>query len=220
MKRCYIVGAGSHGRVVAEVWRDQAPSICLYFLDDDPALWASSFSGVPVVGGVASISSLDPTEIEVVLGIGHNPRRLKLAADLEGRGLTWARVVHPSATVMLSAQIGEGTVVFPKAVVNSRARVGQHVIVNTGSIVEHDCILEDGSSLAPGVSMAGGVTIGRGAFVSAGVTLAPRVHVGPGAVIGAGATVVADIPSGVLAYGVPARVIRPLGADFDYRRLL
>jgi acetyltransferase EpsM len=93
------------------------------------------------------------------------------------------------------------------------------VIVNTGAIVEHDCVLEDGSSLGPGACMAGRVQIGRGAFISTGVTLAPRVRVGAGTVVGAGSVVVADLPDGVLAYGVPARVVRPLG-DFDWKRLL
>ena len=36
-----------------------------------------------------------------------------------------------------------------------------------------------------------------------------RVTIGAGTFIGAGAVVVADLPAGVVAYGVPARVVRP-----------
>ena len=82
------------------------------------------------------------------------------------------------------------------------------------------CVLEDGAYIGPGARMGGRVAIGRAAFISTGVTLAPRVRVGDGAVIGAGAVVVDNIPPAVLAYGVPARVARPVDDTFDHGRLL
>jgi acetyltransferase-like isoleucine patch superfamily enzyme len=38
----------------------------------------------------------------------------------------------------------------------------------------------------------------------------PGVTIGKGSVIGAGSLVTKDIPAGVLAYGNPCRVIRPI----------
>jgi acetyltransferase-like isoleucine patch superfamily enzyme len=60
-----------------------------------------------------------------------------------------------------------------------------------------DIVLEDGVWLATGVTVSAGVRIGRGAVVAAG------------------SVVTSDIPPGVLAAGVPARVIRPLTAAGD-----
>jgi acetyltransferase EpsM len=216
----YIVGAGAQGRITAEVWRAQDPAVRLRFLDDNAALHGQTVLDVPIVGAAQSLGTLDLHDAKVVLAIGNNLRRLELAAMWDQLAIVWGQVVHPSAAVMPSATVGGGTVVFPQAVVNSGARVGRHVIVNTGAIVEHDASLEDGCSVGPGVCVGGRVQIGRGAFLSNGVTLAPRVHVGAGTVVGAGATVVKDLPAGVLAYGVPARVIRPLGDRFDFSRLL
>jgi sugar O-acyltransferase (sialic acid O-acetyltransferase NeuD family) len=220
VKRGYIVGAGAQGRIIVEVWRAQHRTISLHFLDDDAALRGCSVGGVPVVGGVDALGTLDLRDSAVVLGIGNNLRRLELAAVWGHGTVVWATVVHPSATVMPSATLGAGTVVFPQAVVNSGAQVGAHVIVNTGAIIEHDATVEDGCSLSPGVCMGGRVHIGRGAFLSAGVTIAPRVRIGAGSIVGAGATVVDDIPPGVLAYGVPARVIRTLADSVDFGRVL
>jgi acetyltransferase-like isoleucine patch superfamily enzyme len=67
--------------------------------------------------------------------------------------------------------------------------------------------------------MGGRVTIDRGAFVSVGAVLAPRVSIGAGAIVGAGAVVVCDIPPDVVAYGVPARVVRDVRPE-DWGRLL
>ncbi len=217
---CYIVGAGAQGRVIAEIWAAQEPEKCLYFLDDDPTLHGREVSGSSILGPVEMLSSVVPGSAEAVLGIGDNTQRLRLAAAWESKGIAWAKVIHPTAAVFPSTEIGAGTVVFAQAVVSSEARVGRHAIINSGVIAEHDCVIDDGASLGPGVCMGGRVQIGRGTFVSTGVTIAPRVSIGAGSVIGAGAVVVEDIPSGVLAYGIPARVVRDLGEGFHFGRLL
>ena len=55
------------------------------------------------------------------------------------------------------------------------------------------------------------ITIGDGVWLGSNVTVLPGVHIGKGSVIGAGSVVSKDIPEGVLAYGNPCRVIRPIG---------
>jgi sugar O-acyltransferase (sialic acid O-acetyltransferase NeuD family) len=213
---CVVVGAGAQGRVTLEAWRSARSDARFVFVDDDPRLHGTSLLGAEVVGGLDRLTELAG---RVVIALGNNETRLAIAARLEGK-VEWGTVVAASATVLPSVTIGPGSVVLAGAVVNTEARIGAHVVVNTGVVVEHDCVIEDGASLSPGTRMGGRVRVGRAAFVSTGVTLAPRVTVGAGAVIGAGAVVMRDIPDRVLAYGVPARVIRPIDASFDWKRLL
>jgi acetyltransferase EpsM len=216
----YIVGAGPQGCILAEIWRVQQPGIELHFLDDNARLHGTQILGVRVEGSIDRLSSIDPTNTAVVLGIGDNYRRLEIASNLDKLGVRWATVVHPSAVVMPSATIGEGSVVFAQALVHTNARVGRHVIINSGALIEHDAVLGDGASMGPGVSMAGRVRIGRASFISTGAAIAPRVSIGAGTIVGAGAVVVKDLPDGVLAYGVPARVVRKLEGASDFRRVL
>ncbi len=54
------------------------------------------------------------------------------------------------------------------------------------------------------------IVVGNGVWLASDVTVCGGVTIGDNAVIAAGAVVVSDIPSGVLAGGVPCRVIRPL----------
>lgn len=215
MTRRIVVGAGAQGRVVLDNWRAQHPNDSFAFVDDDPAHHQKTILGATVLGPLAELPKLGG---EVVLAIGNNEARLRIAAQWDGK-VAWGRVVHPSAVVMPSATIGPGTVVFAGAIVNTQALLGAHVIVNTGSIIEHDCVFEDGASVSPGCRMGGRVRAGRGVFLGAGVTLAPRVSVGAWTIVGAGAVALRDLPDHVVAYGVPARVMRAV-VDADWRRVL
>lgn len=104
--------------------------------------------------------------------------------------------------------VGEGTVLMAGSVVNSDTVIGKHCIVNTKASVDHDCDVSDFSSLAPGVTLGGTVTVGEFSAISVGASVAHSKVIGAHTVVGAGAVVVRDIPSLVVAYGIPARVVR------------
>ena len=64
------------------------------------------------------------------------------------------------------------------------------------------------------------VHIGKNVWIGAGVIILPGVTIGDNAVIGAGAVVTRDIPANVVAFGVPCRVMRPIGErdeTYDYK---
>jgi sugar O-acyltransferase (sialic acid O-acetyltransferase NeuD family) len=214
--RC-IIGAGPQGRVTLETWRAQHEHDTFVFLDEDSSLHGTTILGAQVIGTQGESSLLRD---EVVIAIGHNWQRIRVSADLSKLGAQFGRPVHPTAMVSPSAAIGEGTIVHPAAIVHTQAEVGKHVLINTGAIIEHDCAIGDGASLGPGVRMGGRARVGAGAFLSTGVTVAARAEIGEGTIVGAGAVVIGDLPSAVLAYGVPARPVRPIDETFDFRRLL
>jgi UDP-perosamine 4-acetyltransferase len=215
MKRI-ILGSGAQGRVTLEVWRAQHPGDEFVFLDDDTTKHGKSILGAPVAGPFAMAREL---EGEAVIALGNNETRLSVSREHAGH-VRWGNAVHPSAVLSPSATLGPGTVVFAGAIVNTGAQLAAHVIVNTGAVVEHDSLVGPAASLSPGMKSGGRVVIEEGVFVSTGVTLAARAKIGAWSVIGAGALVIGELPSRVLAYGVPARVVKPIDETFDWRRLL
>ncbi len=57
------------------------------------------------------------------------------------------------------------------------------------------------------------ITIGSNVWIGGNTVINPGVTIGDGTVIGSGSVVTKDIPSGVVAAGVPCRVIRPITED-------
>ena len=116
-----------------------------------------------------------------------------------------ATILHPSAVISPSAEIEAGVFVGPLAVINARARIGAGAIVNSAAVIEHDCVIGEFAHIAPRAVLCGRVTVGPRTLLGAGSIMRPGVTIGGGATIAAGAVVVADVPDGVTATGVPAR---------------
>ena len=68
----------------------------------------------------------------------------------------------------------------------------------------------DPAARAEGWEAAKPITIGDNVWLGGGAILLPGVTIGDDTVVGAGAVVTRDLPTGVVAVGNPARVIRDL----------
>jgi maltose O-acetyltransferase len=75
---------------------------------------------------------------------------------------------------------------------------------------------------AQGARKSRPVSVGDKVWIGAGVHINPGVSIGEGSVIGAGSVVTADIPPGVIAAGVPCRVLRDITAadQTDYQPII
>ena len=208
-----IVGAGMQGRMVAEIWRRAGAPQELLFLDDDSAHWGTAVADIPVVGPLDSLDELDRTDVSVIVAVGNNFIRTRIAARLGEYEIHFATVIDPSAVVASDAMVAPGSVIGPQAVIHTGAEVGNHVVVNAAAVVEHDSVLESGVTLSSGVTMAGRVYVEKNAFVATGATIVGRVRIGRAAIVGAGSVVTRDVPPETLVYGCPARVIRKVTAE-------
>jgi UDP-N-acetylbacillosamine N-acetyltransferase len=209
-QRLVIWGAGGHALVVADIIRLQGEYKMVGFLDDvNPERGGTEFCGIPILGGREQLSNLRRMSVQhLLLGFGDCDARLRLSTLIRARGFTLASAIHPRAIVAIDVPIGPGTVIAAGAVINPGGRVGENVIINTCASIDHECIVEDGAHVAPGAHLGGRVRVGRAAWVGIGATIKERVSIGECSLIGAGAVVLSDIPDGVVACGVPAKVIR------------
>lgn len=204
------MGASGHARMIADAIRASPDQVLVAFCDESST--ASEFLGHPVLEGERALRAVlaEDSGLRLVVGIGDNWTRQQLVESLEEAEYTtsFARVVHPSAVVANDVSIGVGSVIAAGTVLNSGTWIGGHCILNTSASVDHDCRIDDFATVAPGAVLGGGVHAGQRSVVSLGANVIHGISVGVDSVVGAGSVVLHDIPERVVAYGVPARIIR------------
>lgn len=202
-----VVGAGGHAQVVADCLLRMAEVGSRYqpvgFVDDDERLQGTEVLGLPVLGPLAAIDSLDHDAIFV--GIGNNALRQRIAMKLQAKGNVLVTAVHPQAIVAPSVTIGPGTLIAAGAVISTGAKLGANVIINTAATVDHCSSVGDYAHIAPGSHLGGDVQIGDGALIGIGAIVMPQQQVGQWATIGAGALVNCAVSERTTVIGVPAR---------------
>ena len=181
--RLLIVGAGGHGRSVAEATLISGEYALVGFLDDGAFAQGAKVFGESVIGPATSFAAHADRASHAVVAIGNNTLRQKLSAQLEADGFTLARVVHPRAIVSPSAKLADGVVVMAGAIVGTEAVLGRGVIVNCGAVVDHHAQVLDFGHLGVNSCMAGGSVLGALAWMQAGASIGYGVQVPTGMVL-------------------------------------
>ena len=116
--------------------------------------------------------------------------------------------------------IGANTFINSNCVLldDNKIQVGENVLIApfvqiyTAShpIKASDRIKLNGKNEAPYVTFTKPVTIGNNVWIGGGTIIMPGVVIGDNVTIGAGSVVTKNIPSDVLAFGNPCKVIKKL----------
>jgi UDP-perosamine 4-acetyltransferase len=205
-----VIGAGGHARVLIDILRSQGRRI-LFATDNDAALSGSSVADVGVEGADERALEYRPDAVALVNAVGSVSRptgRRRVFEQFLERGYRFDRVIHPTAILASSVELGEGVQVMAGAVIQPSVKIGANVLVNTQACIDHDCVIEAHVHISPGVTLSGGVHVHDTAHVGAGATVIQQIDIGSEAVVGAGAVVVRDVAAGTTVVGVPARMIR------------
>jgi sugar O-acyltransferase (sialic acid O-acetyltransferase NeuD family) len=205
-----IVGAGGHGRVVADTLRASGIRV-LGFTDIRAELLRTTVASLPVLGTDEALSAYPSAAILLANGIGSTDvplLRRRVFEERKAAAYRFIIVVHPRAIVASSAVLQEGAQIMAGAVVQGGAVIGVDAVVNTGALVDHDCDVGAHCHLAPGCVLSGGVRLGEGSHVGTGACIIQDVTLGAGCMVAAGAVVVGDHRAGMRLAGVPARAMK------------
>lgn len=202
-KKLIIMGASGHGKVIADIARNNGYEE-ISFLDDD--LTKQECAGYKVMGSTET--AVNYKEYDFVVGIGNNKIRKQIQNRLLVDEMNIITLIHPNAVVGENVKFGIGTVVMAGTVINSDAKIGDGCIINTGATVDHDSVLENFVHVSVGSHLAGTVHVEEGTMIGAGAVVSNNVSICEECVIGAGAVVVKDIEKSGTYVGVPARTIK------------
>lgn len=213
MTTLLIIGAGGHGAEIAAYAQDMSLSV-LGALDDGKP--EGSWHTTQILGGLQTLPSICDEHLEVhfITAFGSNAVRERVIREIESFGLRNLKPMslkHHSAWTGFGVDVGEGTLLGPNALVTTRAKIGRHTIINVKASISHDCVVGDFCNVNPGATLCGDVELGAGCYIGAGATIIEKRKIGAGTIVGAGAVVLEDLPPGVTAVGVPARIVKRQG---------
>ncbi|WP_160112402.1 acetyltransferase [Salicibibacter kimchii] len=210
MKRVVVLGNGGHGKVIQDIINHYSTEYQLAgVLDDHYTSFVNN--GMNFFEGLisdANYLSRSYPDLFFIVGIGDNRARKSVVDKLDIPRHRYATVIHPSAMISPTSEIGNGVAVIAGAIVNPHSQINDHVILNTSSSVGHDCQIEDYVHISPRVAIAGGTKVQEGAHLGIGSVTIPGVEVGRWSTVGAGGVVTDHIPDDTLAVGVPAKAVK------------
>lgn len=191
-----IIGAGGHGRVVAEI-AELVGFTDLYFVDKDFARLAKNEKW--------QVRSENEINAQLFFcAIGDNYVRESIVSKFNVKFSP--QLIHPKAIISASATLGNGSCMMAGSIINANTHAGIGCIFNTNSSVDHDCFVGDFVHISPGATVAGNVNIGDRTWIGMGSSIKEGVNVGANVVVGAGSTVISDIKDNDKVMGSPARI--------------
>ena len=113
--------------------------------------------------------------------------------------------------------IGKGIQMFPYSVAHHNAKIGDYCILNTGSILEHDCEIGNGVHIMPGAVIGGNTFLGDYVTIGMNATILPKIKIEEGAFIGAGAVVTKNVKKNQVVVGNPARLLKLMKHKVDLK---
>lgn len=212
-KKIVVLGDAGHAKSVIDILlEDEMNDIAgCVGASRNPGECLEGLESVKVLGTDSILPELFQSGVEYAfVAVGDNRVRRKLFNKILELGFTPISAISKKAIISEYATIGEGTCVMPGAVINVNAKIGKGCIINTNSSIDHDCMIGDFVHIAPGVAVSGYTSIEEGTFIGTNSSVIDKIHIGRWTQVGAGAAVVNDLPSNILAYGVPAKEIRKI----------
>ena len=210
MIKCIILGGGGHTKGLLDTIKEANTDYHIEgILDPDIEKRGDSLLGINVIGDDELLPDFLAKGVRHFIvglgGAGDCKPRMRLFNHAIELGFKPLSIIHPSSYISSFASIGNGLQVMPHVSVMPGARIFDNVIINTGAIVEHDCMINSHSHISSGAHLAGNVSVGICSHLGIGSVVKQDIKIGDFVLVGAGAVVVKDISDNQTVVGNPAK---------------
>lgn len=159
MENLLIIGAGGHGKVVKETAKALNLFCKIDFLDDKPGL---------AIGSIDEYEKYSNDYKYAFVALGNLNNRYQLVRLLANCYII-PTIIHPTAYVSPSANLGAGCYVGARAVINANSVLKDGCIIGIGALVDHDCEIGEYSYVNAGAIVKASCKVDSFKKIDAGV---------------------------------------------------
>lgn len=185
------------------------------FIDDNPNPGVFAEADIQCLGSIHS----GPNQYQIqkndrfVYAIGNIGNKRAIIEGMKEAGAIFTSLIHPTAVIADTAEIGEGVVICPFALVSDKAVISDFTMINFYASCAHDSHTGNYSILSPYATLNGFAELGDEVFLGTHATVTPNCKIGRRTKISANSVAMSDIPSHSIVQGVPGTYKRIF---FDY----
>jgi sugar O-acyltransferase (sialic acid O-acetyltransferase NeuD family) len=216
-----LYGAGGLGREVLDMLSASNATADLdsIFFIDDFAISGNSKNGISSykLPELMRMAESESDKLRVVICVGSPSSRKILRKKIEDENLELLSVYSNFASVSTFASVASGVLMCSGVTAAVGSQIGINTVINVNSIVGHDVQIGNDCSISSQVNIGGGSQIGHGTYLGMGSLIREGIKIGDSSIIGMGSVVFDDIPSGVIAIGNPARVVKRNDSGISFR---
>lgn len=209
-KNLIIIAAGGCGREVLQ-WAKDINKLkdrwnIKGFIDDNLEALNGLKSSFSILSSVEDYE-IEPDD-EFVCCIGNGKTRKLVVDKLKSKGASFTTIIHPSAVIADTCQLGEGVIVYPFSVISDNVVIGDQCIVNSHTSIGHDSKLGKYCTISAHCDVTGHCQLGSCVFMGTSSNMVPRTRIGDDVEICAGSTVIGRVRAGIKVLGNPAKIVK------------
>lgn len=189
-KSIAILGAGGHGKVIAEIALLNNFETIKFFDDDYLNIKDYPYE---VKGNIEFFQKINSNYKYWFVAIGNNEIRKKIILDLKYIDKNLTKLFHPKSVISSYSEIGNGVCVMANAAINPGAKIKRGSIINTSASIDHDCTIGEFVHIGPNTALSGNVSVGQHTLVGTGTSVHPGIKIGKNVKIGVGSNVFKDL---------------------------
>jgi len=193
MKRA-LIGNGGHAREVMA----QMEEIMTRFVDDKYY--------TPTDPMVLPLSEFSPGDFEVMIAVGESNSRSEIASRLPSN-TRYFSYAHPTSRIMGECKLGDGYFIGANCILTCDIKIGNHLIMNRGNHIGHDCNIGSFFSLMPGAIISGNVDVGDRVYIGTNSSVKEKIRICDDVVIGLNTGIIKSITSSGTYAGNPIKKI-------------
>ena len=178
-------------------------------LDDSPNLIGTQLGELTVDGPLEKAKEFSEN-VYFIFAIGSFRTRIirnELLKRLAFKDERYVTLIHPTAKIFSTAQIGHGCIVHYGTVIFNHTIIESFCIIAANCVIAVSNLLGRGCLLGSNITTTTGVRIGAFSFIGSSSSIGENVEIGPGAQIGMASLVLKNIPAGAFVLGNPPRLL-------------